>query len=252
VWLGHPMHPLLTDLPIGFWTSAFVLDLLGGTEAQRAADALVGIGVVSAVPTALAGLADWSELNRPERRTGLVHAVANLAATTLYGLSFVARRQGRRPRGVALGTAGALAATVGGFLGGHLTFRRAAAVNRAVDAPVNADWAEVSVAGTLSPAAPVLAHLDGAPLAAVAGEPQPAALFARCSHLGGPLEEGDLSDGCLRCPWHASTFRLADGAVVRGPATAPQPAYELRVEGDRVEARRRTAPTRLPLRTRAQ
>ena len=77
-------------------------------------------------------------------------------------------------------------------------------------------------------------------VSSLAAASSPAALFARCSHLGGPLDEGDLVDGCLRCPWHASMFRVADGTVVHGPATAPQPAYELRVEGERVKARRLT------------
>jgi nitrite reductase/ring-hydroxylating ferredoxin subunit/uncharacterized membrane protein len=238
VWLGHPLHPLLTDLPIGFWTSAFVLDLAGGRRARTAADTLVGLGVLTALPTAAAGVADWSELNQPERRTGLVHATANLTATALYGLSLLARRRGRRTTGVILGMAGATAATLGGFLGGHLTFRRASGVNRAADAPAASDWTELSVEGALNSNKPTLAYLDGAPLAAV-DDGGPAALFARCSHLGGPLEDGELIDGCLRCPWHASTFRVTDGAVVHGPATAPQPAYELRIDNERIAARRR-------------
>ena len=238
VWLGHPLHPLLTDLPIGFWTSAFTLDLLGGRRSRSAADLLVGLGVMSALPTAAAGVADWSELNRPERRSGLVHAAANLAATALYGLSFVARRRGRRGAGVMLAMAGASAATVGGFLGGHLSFRRGSGVNRAADAPASQEWDELELDGALDAAKPGLAQLGGQPLAAVGGA-SPAALFARCSHLGGPLHEGELVDGCLRCPWHASTFRLSDGAVVHGPATAPQPAYELRVRDGGIDARRR-------------
>ena len=112
VWIGHPLHPLLTDLPIGFWTSAFMLDIVGGRRSRPAADLLVGLGVASALPTAAAGVADWSELNKPERRTGLVHAAANLTATALYGLSFLARGRGRRGAGVALAMAGATAATV--------------------------------------------------------------------------------------------------------------------------------------------
>lgn len=238
VWLGHPLHPLLTDLPIGFWTGAFVLDLVGGRRTRRAADHLVGWGVATALPTAAAGVADWSELNQPERRSGLVHATANVTATALYGLSLLARRRGRRTTGVMFGMAGAAAATIGGFLGGHLTFRRASGVNHAADAPEASDWTEITVVGDLSSEKPTLAHLDGAPLAAVDGG-EPVALFARCSHLGGPLQDGDVVDGCLRCPWHASTFRLSDGAVVHGPATAPQPAYELRVHAARTEARRR-------------
>lgn len=242
VWLGHPLHPLLTDLPIGFWTSAFVLDLVGGCRSQPAADALIGVGVVSALPTAAAGLADWTELNEPERRTGLVHAAANIAATALYGLSFLARRKGRRGRGVVLAMAGATAATAGGFLGGHLTFRRGAGVNQAAAAPADSDWRMITVEGTLTDEKPTLAHLDGSPLAAVDGDRGPAALYDRCSHLGGPLHEGALVDGCIRCPWHGSVFRMADGDVAHGPATAPQPAYEVRVVGQQVEARRRPPP----------
>ncbi len=239
VWLGHPLHPLLTDLPIGFWTSAFVLDLIGRRRGRSAADTLVALGVISALPTAAAGIADWSELNEPERRSGVVHATANVTATALYGLSLLARLRHRRAAGVGLAMAGATAATIGGFLGGHLTFRRASGANHAADAPAAPDWTRVSVEGTLRSDKPTLALLDGAPLAAVDGG-EPVALFARCSHLGGPLEDGDVVDGCLRCPWHASMFRLADGAVVHGPATAPQPAYALRIDNERVEAWRRT------------
>lgn len=135
VWLGHPLHPVLSDLPIGFWTSAWVLDIAGGARAEPAADALVGLGVLSAAPTVIAGAADWSELDRPARRDGVVHALANATATVLYAASFVSRRAGHRRIGVALGFAGAAAATAGGYLGGHLVFRRGAGVDRATDAP---------------------------------------------------------------------------------------------------------------------
>lgn len=242
VWLGHPLHPLLTDLPIGFWTSAFVLDLVGGRRGRPAADALVGLGVATALPTAAAGLADWSELNEPERRSGLVHALANVAATVLYGLSFLARRRGRRGRGVLLGMAGATAATAGGFLGGHLGYRRGAGVNQAVAAPASSEWSEIHVEGTLTNEKPTLVRLDGESLAAVDADTGPTALYARCSHLGGPLHEGDLVEGCVRCPWHGSRFRLTDGTVVNGPATATQPAYELRRDGEHIHARRRPPP----------
>lgn len=239
VWLGHPLHPMLTDLPIGFWTSAFVLDLVGGRRGRPAADAFVAMGVATALPTAAAGAADWSELDAPERRSGLVHAAANLTATALYAMSFVARRRGRRARGVLLGLAGATAATAGGFLGGHLTYGRAAGVNAAVDGPTPDDWVEVQVVGPLTSEKPATALLDGHRLAALGSAAGPTALAARCSHAGGPLDEGDVVDGCIRCPWHGSTFRPDDGTVVRGPATVSQPAYELRVDGSRVVARHR-------------
>jgi nitrite reductase/ring-hydroxylating ferredoxin subunit len=187
-------------------------------------------------------LADWSDLDKAGRRSGIVHAAANVAATALYGLSFLARRRGHRAGGVALGLAGAAAASAGGFLGGHLAYHRAAVVNRASNAPAPANWTEIQTDGALSHDHPTLAHLDGEPIAAAQGDHGAVALFDRCSHLGGPLHEGVLVDGCVRCPWHGSTFRMDDGTVVRGPATATQPAYELRVDGDRIQARRRPAP----------
>lgn len=237
VWLGHPLHPLLTDLPIGFWTSSFVLDL-GGRRTRSASTAMVAAGVACALPTAAAGLADWRDLNRPERRTGVVHALANTAATALYLASLSARLRGRWGRGVALGMAGATAATVGGFLGGHLSYRRAAGVNHVTDAPEFDDWTDVSPSPAGSAPLDVV-DLDGTPL--VVEPDAEVALAARCSHLGGPLEDGDVAGGCVRCPWHGSTFDLRDGAVARGPATAPQPAYEVRQgpNGKQVRSRSR-------------
>lgn len=121
-WLGHPAHPLLTDLPIGFWTSAWVLDLFGGDRAEPVADALIALGVVTVAPTALTGWADWVLLPRRARRVGVVHATSNLVATGLYLASLVARRSGDRPLGIRLAHLGAAAATFGGLLGGHQAF----------------------------------------------------------------------------------------------------------------------------------
>lgn len=121
-WLGHPLHPMLTDLPIGFWTSAFVLDLLPTRRTDRVATLMVGLGVASSLPTAAAGLADWTTLSRARQRVGSVHAVANLVATALYAASLTHRVRGARVRGIALALAGATAATAGGYLGGHLAF----------------------------------------------------------------------------------------------------------------------------------
>ncbi|MEY2467556.1 MAG: hypothetical protein QOF21_254 [Actinomycetota bacterium] len=121
-WLGHPLHPLLTDLPIGFWTTSWVLDLLGRKRSARTAAAMVGLGVATAVPTIAAGAVDWTTLPDEKKETGLLHMLCNIAATALYFLSFAARVRGRRGKGVALGMLGASAATVGGYLGGHLVF----------------------------------------------------------------------------------------------------------------------------------
>lgn len=121
-WLGHPLHPVLTDLPIGFWTTSWVLDLVGGRRSARAATAFVGLGVATAVPTIASGLVEWRTQSTGRARVAAVHFVANGAATLAYGASFLARVRGRRGRGVALGMLGASFATVGGLLGGHLAF----------------------------------------------------------------------------------------------------------------------------------
>jgi hypothetical protein len=133
-WLGHAAHPLLTDLPIGFWTSATVLDLIGGSRSATAARRLVARGVLSAVPTAATGWSDWLSLGRPLRRVGVVHAGANSAAIGLYGLSWLARRKGHRGRGVLLGLLGGTVASVAGHLGGHMTVGRGAGVIATEDA----------------------------------------------------------------------------------------------------------------------
>jgi uncharacterized membrane protein len=120
--IGHPAHPLMTDLPIGFWTTSFCLDLLGGRRAARASTLFVGAGILTVLPTAATGLVDWTYLSPGKRRAGVVHLTANLAATAAYTASFAARVRGRRGRGVALGLVGATLATAGGYLGGHLAF----------------------------------------------------------------------------------------------------------------------------------
>ena len=121
-WLGHPVHPVMTDLVIGFWTSAFVLDALPVKRLRAASDVFVALGLVSAVPTVLTGLADWTELDRGKQRVGVVHATANAVGAGFYALSLANRLRGRRARGIALSTIGATALTVGGYLGGHLAF----------------------------------------------------------------------------------------------------------------------------------
>lgn len=241
VWLGHPLHPPLTDLAIGFWTSAWVLDLIPSKRLEPAADTLIALGVASVAPTAAAGIADWSELNRPEKRSGIVHAAANVTATLCYTASLLARRKNRRRLGVALAMAGATAATAGGLLGGHLSFRRGAGVNRTSDAATPHDW--TTAKGEL-PDGDALgtAQVDGTELVVADTDGGLAALADRCSHLGGPLHEGERVGNCVRCPWHASTFRLDDGRVVSGPATAPQPAYKVRTSDGRIEVRAKPLP----------
>lgn len=240
-WLGHPVHPMLTDVPIGCWTSAALLDLLPGGGA--AAGTLIATGVLAAAPTALTGFVDWQEIDRPEQRAGLVHAAANAAAVLLYTASLAARGRRRRFRGRLLGFAGLGAVSLGGLIGGHLSFQRGAGVNRTahVGDIAPGDWTRIAALDELPDRTPTVRLVDTLPVFLYRDGSSVRALVDRCSHLSGPLHEGQVegtgSDACIVCPWHASTFRIADGEVIRGPATAPQPVLDVRLRGNSVEVR---------------
>ncbi|HEV2773956.1 MAG TPA: Rieske 2Fe-2S domain-containing protein [Solirubrobacteraceae bacterium] len=239
--LGHPLHPLLTDIPIGALTSATVLDLIAAERGEHAADMLVALGVLAAVPTAAAGAADWSDSYGPDQRVGAVHAIANVIGLGLYGWSLRARRRGDRATGRALGLAGMTSMAVGGYLGGYLSHSRGVGVNNAFHQHGPEDWTAVLDEAQLE---------EGVPARAVAGDATVLlyrtggdihAIGSRCSHAGGPLDEGDVDDASctVTCPWHQSVFRLEDGSVVHGPASVPQAAYDARINAGRVEVRLR-------------
>lgn len=234
--LGEPLHPVLTDVTIGAWTSSFLLDIFGGRAARPAARQLIALGVLSAVPTIASGATDWLEVDAETQRVGAVHAITNVVATFLYGWSWAARRRGHHARGVRLGLAGATVATIGGGLGGYLVYRRATGVNRSISDEGPDDWTRIESV-TASASAGVV-HCDGAQVLVYLDDGRLDAIGDTCSHQGAPLHEGEVVDGCVRCPWHGSEFRLRDGGVSKGPATAPQPRYEARVDGPGYQLRR--------------
>jgi nitrite reductase/ring-hydroxylating ferredoxin subunit len=236
-WLGHRLHPLLTDVPIGAWTSAAILDLAGGRAGRRLARRLVGAGILASLPTAATGLSDWHDTYGAAKRVGAAHAVANTTALALQILSWRARGKGHHWRGkLASGLAlGALSA--GGYLGGHLVFAQRVGVDHDVPVADLDDWRIVCRVDDLQPGTPRGVEVDGARIALVRRGDVVHAMAAVCPHAGGPLDEGDLRGDALRCPWHGSEFALFDGAVVRGPATAAQPVYDARVRDGMVEVR---------------
>ncbi|MDQ3898489.1 MAG: Rieske 2Fe-2S domain-containing protein [Actinomycetota bacterium] len=239
-WLGHPLHPMLTDIPIGSWTSAFVLDLVGGERGHQAADMLIGIGILSALPTAAAGLSDWADTYGEELRIGTVHALANVTALSLYSLSWLARRRGSRGLGVTLGFLGATAATAGGYLGGHLVYRKGVGPDRNAWKHGGDDWVVVADEASIQPGEPQVVGVGDDEVLLTRAGSELSAISNVCGHAGGPLSEGSFDDepGCVTCPWHGSVFRLADGHLVHGPATGHQPRYEVRTDGGKVSLRR--------------
>jgi nitrite reductase/ring-hydroxylating ferredoxin subunit len=228
VWLGHPLHPMLAQAPIGLWLSASVLDAWPGGE--RASRRLVLLGLAAAAPAALAGAVDWSEQHEQQMRVGTVHAMANSAAIGLYLASLASRP---RPLSRALRLAGLATAGVAGLLGGHISFRLAGGANQAEPVPhlVEPGWHDLMPAAALDDRSPVKRMLGDVPVVVIRDGRQVHVLAERCSHLSGPLSEGELAGDCLTCPWHGSVFRITDGTVVRGPATAPQPVFQARVTG---------------------
>ncbi len=236
-WLGHPLHPMLTDVPIGSWVAAAALDVLGGRSARKAAQRLVGLGVLAAAPTALSGWSDWSDTYGPEQRVGIAHALGNSSAVLLQSASYLARRRRRHGSGVLLSLAGLGAMGAAAYLGGHLSYVRGVGVNHTAFEQMPTEWTDVAALADLAPGEPVRASAGGAPVVLIRQDDQVHALAATCVHAGGPLDEGEIVDGCLRCPWHGSIFQLADGRVRRGPATTSQPSLETRLEEGRVQVR---------------
>src|SRR3954464_15739984 len=156
-WLGHAVHPMLTDVVIGSFTSATLLDLLGGDEDGPAAERLIGVGIAAYAPTALTGVNDWADsepVDDAVRRVGLVHASTNAVALTLYGSSLAARRRGSRTKGKVLSLAGAGVLAAGGYLGGHLSFTKGVGPNQTAFDPGPDDWAKAVDSDQLAPDEP--------------------------------------------------------------------------------------------------
>ncbi|MGH3973147.1 MAG: Rieske 2Fe-2S domain-containing protein [Pseudonocardiaceae bacterium] len=244
-WLGHPAHPLLTDIPIGAWTSALLLDLMGifggaGAASRRGADTLVAVGVVTALPTTVSGLSDLSdEVEDSILAVGAAHALCNVAAVSLFTASYAARRRRKRTRGIALSVIGTGALAASGFLGGHLSFRKGLGVDHNVFEEPIGDWTVVLDASELPEGDPQQVTVAGNEVLLYRTKDVVYALANRCSHRGGPLHEGEIEGHEITCPWHSSRFRLQDGSVVQGPAVAPQACYETRIHEGKIEIRSR-------------
>ncbi len=243
-WLGHALHPVLTDVVIGSFLSASLLDLLGGDDDGRAAERLLAVGLVAYVPTALTGVTDWadSELGDPRvRRVGLVHAASNAAAAALYTASLRARRRGERRRGSVFALAGAAVLGGGGYLGGHLTMARGTGPNQTAFDPGPDEWTAALEAGDLVAGEPRRVVVDDTPVLMLRHEKGIHALHDRCSHRGCSLSSSEIEGEVVTCSCHGSRFDLRDGSVLRGPATAPQPAYDVRESEGRIEIRVRAS-----------
>jgi nitrite reductase/ring-hydroxylating ferredoxin subunit len=239
-WLGHALHPLLTDVTVGTFTSALMLDWLGGRDGRQAARRLIGIGLLSTPPTVVTGYSDWADTEVGDegvRRIGIVHAAANATGATLFAASWARRRNGGSGRLLALAGGGVL--TAGAYLGGHMSFAEGIGVDQTAFEHPPEDWTAVLGSGDLQEGDKRCVLADGTAVMVVRSGGELYALSDHCAHRGGPLHEGELRDGTISCPWHSSVFDLRDGALVHGPAAYPQQAWDVRVRDERIEVRRR-------------
>jgi nitrite reductase/ring-hydroxylating ferredoxin subunit/uncharacterized membrane protein len=254
VWLGHPLHPVLTDLPIGSWTVAAVLDAFeevsGNRAFARGADAAIGLGVVGALGAAVTGLTDWRHTDSRARRIGLTHGLLNTGALALYTTSLILRRLNARKAGRGVAMLGYLVANAAGYLGGHLVFGEQVGVDHTASQLPPGEFTAVLRAAELPENELRRVTADGMPVLLLRRGERIYAIAETCSHLGGPLSEGQLEDLSVICPWHGSRFALENGRVIDGPATFPQPCFETRVQDGQIEVR--AARPQLPAQTQLQ
>jgi nitrite reductase/ring-hydroxylating ferredoxin subunit/uncharacterized membrane protein len=247
-WLRHPLHSVVTDLPVGAWSVAAVLDCLECLDRRQrytpGSDAAVGIGLLGALVAAASGLCDWDKTDPPARRVGVLHALFNLSATACYSVSWLQRRRGNRAEAMASGMIGFLLITAGTYLGGYLSYEERIGVDHAQRGEGPKNWTPVMAETELSESQPRRVSAEGIDILLVKLNGRLFAIGEKCAHLGGPLAEGELEGNAVVCPWHGSRFSLEDGRVLDGPALYPQSCYEARVREGQIEVRGAEASSR--------
>jgi nitrite reductase/ring-hydroxylating ferredoxin subunit/uncharacterized membrane protein len=242
-WLGHPLHPVMTDVALGGWTVAAALDALDSVTDDDAfatgADAALALGLLGALGAASTGANDWQHTTGTARRRGTAHALLNIGATALMAASLATRLSGNRSTARGLAGLGLGLATTSAFIGGDLVYGQQIGVNHAAGLEGPDEFTSALADADLPEDQPRLAEVGGTRMVLVRHAGRIHALAEVCSHLGGPLAEGSLEDGGIVCPWHSSRFNLEDGSVLDGPATFPEPCFETRVREGQIEVRAR-------------
>jgi len=247
-WLGEPLHVVLTDVPVGVWTAAMIFDLLGlilhRNELTSAADVAIGIGLAGSAGAAVTGATDWSDVDPPARRLGLVHGLLNLGGTAMFATSLVLRRKRSRRSGFIVSALGYAVMSYAAHLGGKLVYEHRVGVDRTDGQVLPDNFVGVLPEAQLGDDKPTRAMAQGVPILLVRRAGRLFAMADTCSHFGGPLSEGKLMDNCIECPYHASRFALEDGHVIDGPAVHPQPILEIRIRDGQIEVRKRPSSQR--------
>ena len=253
-WVGHPLHPALSDLPVGLWTGATLLDFTDHRPAPEAGVDAAGIlsaaGIAASCATALTGLSDWTVSNEQDRRVGLFHGLLNTVALGLQCASLGTRMAGHQSTARALGVASLTVTGAAAYIGGHLVFTKGVMVNRVGWAVGPRRWVRALPEADVPDDTPVAVEAEGRQVMLFRHGGSLYALDNVCSHAGGLLSRGTVTGLTVTCPLHGSRFALADGSVGRGPASQPQPVLPTRIRNGWIEVRgsqpapRRPAPGR--------
>ena len=239
--LELPLHPALTDVPMGAWSAAIVfdgLDAASGSRAMRnAADASLTVGILGGFAAAVTGLSDWRYLSGGSRRMGMAHGLLNTVGLALSVTSLILRLSGRRNAGRLAFLAGFSITGTAAHLGGELSYNYGLRVNRNVFEWAGPDeFTPVMDEKDLPENGLRQVSLDGTDvLIARASDGRICAISSVCSHFAGPLAEGERDGDTVVCPWHGSSFDLCTGQAKNGPAVFPQSRWETRVRDGKIE-----------------
>jgi nitrite reductase/ring-hydroxylating ferredoxin subunit/uncharacterized membrane protein len=235
-WLGHPLHPFMTDVSLSGWTMSMVFDVLGE---EKASDISLQVGTISAVGTALSGAAQWFDLQNKEepKRLGALHAVMNSTALGFYVASSILRRNDNRTAGIVTAWTGHAISMSSAYIGGHISYVLGIGVDREAFIEPVTEWTDAVAESELIDGELTRAEVDGAAVMLLRQGDRIYATGAVCPHLGGPLDEGKRDGTCVTCPWHYSEFDMENGKVVHGPATTNLALYETRVSDGSVQVR---------------
>jgi len=242
IWLGHALHPVFTDIPIGAWSCTMLLDLVSingkSDGVAHGADITMALGIVGAVGAAVTGVTEWSDLDGTDRRVGLMHGLLNSSILLTNIGSLALRLTGKRRAGITLSTLGYLASLFSAYLGGELSFAKGIGVNHNAWEGGSDDYVAVMDVEDLDEGKLTRVDAAGIPAVLLKQDSSIYAIGAVCTHLGGPLDEGSCENGEVTCPWHGSRFRMNNGSVVNGPAVYAQPTFAVRVSNGKIELRR--------------
>ncbi|HYM51301.1 MAG TPA: Rieske 2Fe-2S domain-containing protein [Candidatus Limnocylindrales bacterium] len=244
-WFGHPLHPAITDIPLGAFTLAVLFDILhllndSAAVWRTAANVAIAAGLLAALGALVTGYADWSDTIDRERRVGLTHGLLNAAVTVLYLVSFAIRMGGGTAHGLAIVIAwvGYALLIAAAYLGGELVFSLGTGVNHHAWEEAITEWMPALRLSDLPEATPHKVYVRGTAILLYRKGGTVCAISNTCSHAGGPLNEGTVAGDHVICPWHASRFDLCTGRVKGGPATVSQVRYETRIQDGQIEVRR--------------